>query len=233
MQKRKSATPVRKWVTPERQKQLALLFSTYGNKCLLGHHCCPELEHYLEAVPHLVTYPIIKDTPCVTRDGNTLRDAEGNIMYTRSYGVGHDVVYRERLNTAYEQAMDRIIHDWRREDANARAYAQALEAKRLHSLNEHGRLRGHFNSISQSIYFDNQPMFEILELGIDALTFHPFVKVRLASSIVALHIDISEALRPLSKNKKHKCIRYGRPLPSTILELVSECASRAVSKYLS
>lgn len=224
----------RKWITPMRQKQLALLFSTYGNKCLLGHPACPEVEHYLEAVPHLVAYPVIKDTACVTRDGEPLRDAKtGEVLYTRSYGVGHDVVYRERLNTAYEQAMDRIIHDWRREDTGARAYERALEAKRLHSLNEHGRLRGHFNSISQAIYFDNQPMFEILGLGIDSLTFKPFVKVRLASSIVALHVDVSEALRPLSKCKKRKSIRYGKPLPSTILEIVSECASRAVSKYLS
>jgi len=223
----------RKWITPERQKQLALLFSTYGNKCLLGHPACPEVEHYLEAVPHLVTHPIVKDTPCVTRDGITLRDAEGHIVYTRSYGVGHDVVYRERLNTAYDQAMDRVIHDWVREDASARAYERALEAKRLHSLNEHGRLRGHFNAISQTIYYDSQSMFEILGLGIDSLTFKPFVKVRLASSIVALHIDISEALRPLSKCKKRKSIRYGKPLPSTILEVVSECASLAVSKYLS
>jgi len=222
----------RKWITPERQKQLALLFSAYGNKCLKGHPCCPEVEHYLEAVPQLVTHPIIKDTPCVDKVGNTLRDAEGNILYTRSYGVGYDVVYRERLNTLYDQAVDRIVEDWVREDATAKAYLRDVEAKRLHSLNEHGRLRGHFNAVSQAIYFDNQSMFEILGLGIDSLTFKPFVKVRLASSIVALHIDISEALRPLSKCKKRKSIRYGKPLPSTILEVVSECASLAVSKYL-
>jgi hypothetical protein len=75
-------------------------------------------------------------------------------------------------------------------------------------------------------------MFQVLELGIDSLTFKPFAKVRIASSIVALHVDISEALKPLSKCKKRKAIRYGKPLPNTIAEVVSESASRAVSKYL-
>jgi len=222
----------RKWVTPERQHQLALLFSTYGNKCLKGHYCCPEVEHYLEAVPRLVTYPIIKPEACVTRDGNTLRDSEGAIVYTRSYGVGHAVVHTERLNTAYDRAIDAIVKDWVREDAVARAYLRDVESKRLHSLNETGRLRGHFSAISRTVYFDNQPMFEVLELGIDALTFKPFAKVRIASSGVALHIDISEALKPLSKCKKRKCIRYGKPLPAIIAEVVSESASVAVRKYL-
>lgn len=222
----------RKWVTPERQRQLALLFSTYGNKCLKGHPCCPEVEHYLEAVPKLVTYAIVKDTPCVDKVGNTLRDSEGTIVYTRSYGVGYDVVKTERLNTAYDKAIDSIVKDWVREDATARAYLRGVESKRLHSLNETGRLRGHFNAISRSIYFDNQPMFTVLGLGIDALTFKPFAKVRIASSIVALHIDITEALKPLSKCKKRKAIRYGKPLPNTIAEVVSECASKAVCKYL-
>jgi len=222
----------RKWVTPERQHQLALLFSTYGNKCLLGHYCCPDIEHYIEAVPKLVTYSIVKPEACVTRDGNTLRDSEGNIVYTQSYGVGYDVVKTERLNTAYDRAIDAIVKDWVREDATARAYIRDVENKRLHSLNETGSLRGHFNAISRSIYFDNQPMFQVLGLGIDGLTFKPFAKIRIASSIVALHVDITEALKPLSKCKKRKSIRYGKPLPNTIAEVVSECASKAVCKYL-
>jgi len=221
-----------KWVTPERQRQLALLFSTYGNKCLKGHPCCPEVEHYLEAVPILLTYPIIKDTPCVDKVGNTLLDSEGKVIYTRSYGVGHHVGKTERLNTAYDRAIDAIVKDWVREDATARAYLRDVESKRLHSLNETGSLRGHFNAISRSIYFDNQPMFQVLGLGIDSLTFKPFAKIRIASSIVALHVDISEALRPLSKCKKRKAIRYGKPLPNIIAEVVSECASKAVCRYL-
>jgi hypothetical protein len=222
-----------KWVTPERQRQLALLFSTYGNKCLKGHPCCPELEHYLESVPKLLSYPIVKQVACVDRYGNTLRDSEGNTLYTQSYGVGYSVVRRERLNTLYDKVIDEVVKDWAEEDTVANRYQRELENKRLHSLNERGRLRGHFNSISRSIYFDNQPMFELLGLGIDALTFKPFAKIRLASSIVALHVDISEALKPLSKCKRRKAIRYRKPLPNTILAAVTEVASKAVSKYLS
>jgi hypothetical protein len=168
----------------------------------------------------------------VDKVGNTLLDSEGKVIYTRSYGVGHHVGKTERLNTAYDRAVDNIVKDWVREDATARAYIRGVESKRLHSLNETGSLRGHFNAISRSIYFDNQPMFQVLGLGIDSLTFKPFAKIRIASSIVALHVDISEALKPLSKCKKRKAIRYGKPLPNTIAEVVSECASKAVCKYL-
>ncbi len=35
-----------KWATLERQKYLVELWARYGNQCLKGHSCCPELSHY-------------------------------------------------------------------------------------------------------------------------------------------------------------------------------------------
>jgi hypothetical protein len=128
--------------------------------------------------------------------------------------------------------IDSIIEDWRKEDVTARAHQRRLDSLTMHRLPERGRLRGHFNAISRTIFFDNQPMFELLGLGISGLTFKPFAKVRLASSLVALHVDITEAIRPLSKNKKRKCIRHGKPLPSSITEAVTAVASKAIADYL-
>jgi hypothetical protein len=142
-----------------------------------------------------------------------------------------------RTSEAYHPELDTLVHsvimDWVQDDLAGRRYEQRLADRELHRLNERGALRGHFNAISRSIYFDNQPMYELQGLGVSGLTFRPFAKVRIASSLVALHVDITGALRPLSKCKKRKVIRHGRPLPSEILANVSEVCAVAVSRYLS
>jgi len=142
-----------------------------------------------------------------------------------------------RTGEAYHPELDKLVHSfvmyWAQDDLAGKRYEQRLADRELHRLNERGALRGHFNAISRSIYFDNQAMYELQGLGVSGLTFRPFAKVRIASSLVALHVDITEALRPLSKCKKRKVIRHGEPLPSEILANVSEACSLAVSRYLS
>jgi hypothetical protein len=76
-------------------------------------------------------------------------------------------------------------------------------------------------------------MYELQGLGVSGLTFRPFAKVRIASSLVSLYVDITGALKPLGKCKKRKVIRHGKPLPSEILANVSEVCAVAVSRYLS
>jgi len=142
-----------------------------------------------------------------------------------------------RTGEAYHPELDKLTHsvimDWVRDDLEGKRYEQRLADRELHRLNERGALRGHFNAISRSIFFDNQPMYELQGLGVSGLTFRPFAKVRIASSLVSLHVDITEALKPLSKCKKRKVIRYGKPIPSEILANVSEACALAVSRYLS
>ena len=141
-----------------------------------------------------------------------------------------------RTGEAYHHELDKLVHSyivyWVQDDLAGRRYEQRLADRELHRLNERGALRGHFNAISRSIYFDNQPMYELQGLGVSGLTYHPFAKVRIASSLVALHVDITEALKPLSKSKRRKVIRHGKPLPSEILANVTEVCALAVSKYL-
>jgi len=221
------------WATPERQRYLAELHSTYGNRCLLGHATCPDLSHYVEEVPTRLAYPIVERKRCEDRQGNVIRDRQGEALFTESYKVGYEVIPIPRLNTLYDRVIDEMVADWRRDDAEARRYSRELEGRAMHRLPERGALRGHFNAISRTIFFDNQPMFEILGLGVSGLTFKPYAKVRLASSIVALQVDVSEALAPLSKNRRRKSIRYNRPLPATIEAVVSETCSRAIAHYLS
>ncbi len=228
---------MRKWVTQDRFQHLVDLFHRYGNKCLQGHLNCPDMTHYFEAVPVAMRYAVVKDVPCVDRYGNTQRNADGEVVYTQAYGIklatGKDRIIQYRPNTLYEKLTAEIVRDWVRDDAEARAYLRKLEARGLHAFtSESGALRGNFNAISRTIYCDNQPMFYILGLGVDALTFKPYAKVRIAGSIVALHVYIGEALKTLSKCKRRKVVRYGKPLPAVMTAIVSEEAAKAVRHYL-
>jgi hypothetical protein len=228
---------MRKWVTPNRFQHLVDLFPRYGNRCLQGHLNCPVKGHYVEEVSIAMCYAVVRDVPCVDKYGNTQRDEHGDIVYTQAYGVklatGKDRAVRCRPNTLYEKLTAEIVRDWVRDDCEARAYLRKLEARGLHSFtSESGSLRGSFNAISRTIYCDNQPMFQILGLGVDALTFRPYAKVRVAGSIVALHVYLADALKPLSKCKRRKVVRYGKPMPPEMMALVSEEANKAVRHYL-
>jgi len=220
------------WATPERQAHLAQLHSVYGNRCLQGHLLCRDMTHYVESVPHLLAYPVMAVKKCMDRDYNPILDKDGQPLYTTAYSAGHAIACDARPNTLYTKVIDEIAEDWRKDDLDARAYQKRLDDIAMHKLPERGRLRGHFNAISRTIFADNQPMFEVIGLGVSGLTYQAFVKVRVASSVIALHVDITEAVKVLSRNKRKKVLRYGQPLPATIMEIVSAEASKAIADYL-
>jgi len=107
------------------------------------------------------------------------------------------------------------------------------ERKRLHSLAERRYpLRGQFNNISRDIFYAKQPQFYLLGLGISGLTFKPFAKIRLSSSYVSLYVDLSDSLRMVSKAKRRKAIRYGKPLPLELQREIGQACKLAVGHYL-
>ncbi|MBA7482878.1 hypothetical protein ES707_18377 [subsurface metagenome] len=61
----------------------------------------------------------------------------------------------------------------------------------------------------------------------------PFVRVRLASSYIRLYVDLGEALRQVSKNKRRKAIRYGKALPKSVKRAISSKVLEAVKDYYS
>ena len=88
-----------------------------------------------------------------------------------------------------------------------------------------------FSGISRDIYHDTQPFFFIEKTGISGLTFKPFAKLRLASSGTRLYVDISDVLKPLSKNARRKAVRYAKSDNALRNEIYSLC-STAVKKYI-
>ena len=134
----------------------------------------------------------------------------------------------------YYLFIEGVIADWKADDNEARQLEYRLESIALHRLGEPTKpLRGTFSAISKDIWKSSQPLFYIENLGISGLTLKPFAKIRIASSYMRLHVDIAEALRGVSKSKKRKAVRYGKPLPKSIDEAISILVRRAVKHYLS
>jgi len=123
-----------------------------------------------------------------------------------------------------------LIDDWRADDRAQQWADWQAEQKAIHSLGEVGRIRGDFNAIARDIFFASQPLYYLESLGISGLTFRPFAKVRLASSFIALHVDVGDAMRNESKNKRRKAVRYGKITPEVKKEVDRLC-SLAVKDY--
>jgi hypothetical protein len=132
----------------------------------------------------------------------------------------------------YESYIEGLIGDWVADD---RAESQAqwrMERRELHRLPERGPLRGQFSAIGRDIFFGRQPRYYLDGLGISGLTFKPFAKIRLASGYVYLFVGIGDALKGVSKAKRRKAIRHGKPLPQAVQEKVDQACSLAVKHYL-
>lgn len=133
----------------------------------------------------------------------------------------------------YEIFIEGLIQDWKADDREARRLEYRLESIRLHSLAEpRYPLRGRFSAISKDIWKSSQPLYYTEGLGISGLTLQPFVRVRLSSSFMRLYVNLGEALRGVSKNKKRKAIRYGKPLPTAIEAVMFSLVKKAVTDYL-
>jgi len=133
----------------------------------------------------------------------------------------------------YLNFIEDLIADWKADDKAQDSAEWQAERQRLHSLGERRYpIRGQFNNISQDIFFDQQPLFYLVGLGVSGLTLSPFAKVRVSSSYVSLFIDLGNTLNGVSKNKRRKAIRYGKPLPPEYRRRVEQVCREAVRHYL-
>lgn len=126
-----------------------------------------------------------------------------------------------------------LIQDWKQLDREQSQADWEAEIKAIHSLGEQSYpVLGRFNAISKDIFASNQPLYYLEGQSVSGLTLTPFVKVRIASSYMRLYIDLGEALREVSKNKRRKAIRYGKPLPQETQVIIRRKVLEAVRDYL-
>ena len=133
----------------------------------------------------------------------------------------------------YEVFIDYLIGDWRGDDRSQEQAEWEAERQQLHRVGErHYPLHGQFSAVSKDIFFAEQPLYYIAGLGISGLTFKPFAKIRLSSSFVGLYVELGDTLQGLSKYKRRKAIRYGKPLPYEIEKEIARICRLAVRHYL-
>ena len=125
-----------------------------------------------------------------------------------------------------------LIQDWKHLDKEQSQAEWEVERKALHSLGERSYpIRGQFSAVSRDIYAENQPLYYLEGQAVSGLTLTPFVRVRIASSYIRLYVDLGEALRQVSKSKRRKAIRYGKPLPQTTRVAIMRKVMEAVKDY--
>jgi hypothetical protein len=144
-----------------------------------------------------------------------------------------DLATGDIYHPEFETKAKELIAHWSRDDRAQRQAEWEAERRQLHSLGERRYpLRGQFSTISQDIFFAEQPQHYLEGLGISGLTFKPFAKVRIASSYMRLFVDLGDALKGVSKTKKRKAIRYGKALPPMVQKRIELLCSLAVRHYL-
>jgi len=127
-----------------------------------------------------------------------------------------------------------LIQDWKHLDRELDNALWQAERKALHSLGERTYpIRGQFSAVSRDIFAESQPLYYFEGQAVSGLTLTPFVRVRIASSYIRLYVDLGEALRQVSKNKRRKAIRYGKALPKSVKRAISSKVLEAVKDYYS
>lgn len=131
----------------------------------------------------------------------------------------------------YHVFIEDTISEWIADD-KARSLAEwKAERRIMHNLGERRLpLRGQFSNISKDIFFERQPLYYLLGLGISGLIYKPFAKVRLSSSFWVLYIDLGDTLKDLSKCRRRKVIRYGKGISIEIERRITKLISLAVSE---
>ncbi len=126
-----------------------------------------------------------------------------------------------------------LIKDWKQLDREQALADWEAEQKAIHSLGEmRFPVLGRFSAISRDIFASNQPLYYLEGQSVSGLTLKPFVKVRIASSYMRLFIDLGNELRQVSKNRRRKAIRYGKPFPREQEVIIRRRVLQAVRDYL-
>jgi hypothetical protein len=137
-------------------------------------------------------------------------------------------------NHHYEVYIEALIGDWKAEDREVARLEWLNERRAMHSLGERRTpVSGRFNNISMDIFHDKQPLFYVEGLGMSGLTLQPFARVKLSSSYLRLYVDISQAIKGISKNRRRKAIRYAKAFPREVEARMLQLVSLAVRDYLS
>lgn len=238
------------WLNKERKLALLELYSEFPDNCLLGHYLCRIPEHYAHFTQSYYTIGQEHDEPIINEDVHTKHvdngnivlknwskyktDDEGNILYVKVVeSVNVPITEYEILNK-HELLIDNAVKEWSEDYRIEQLEQWHRERRELHRLNEKQfPLRGRFNNISSVIFHESQPLYYIHRIGLDAIHMIPYAMVRLASSRDCIMVSLPDVnFKGISKNAKHKLLRYNKPIPESINSQIEIKVKGAVKSYL-
>ena len=223
------------WANPERQALLVQLFTRSEGFCVYEHKACS--GRWIERKGQRCTairvgcdnpqqglcrFHVERDKPrsvCDFRKWTTLR-------WRCHYG--HDSC-EAPFASHYERVAESLVKYWQA-DAREQGRVERKIERRI-DTGETGRLRGDWNETGRDVFYSEQPQSYIEALGMSGVTFTPFAKVRLPSSMMNLHVDLGDTLKKLSKHKRRKVIRHGKALPPEVQNAIERLVQRAVRRY--
>jgi len=229
-----------KWINPSRQAELVKLFVKSQGFCIFGHYPCKgEWQTTSTTVcswGKFCSKPVGEGEPCRYKPEQGMPQVpcqSSTAVVNRWHCAYGDYPCYKPFECHFEIYADRLIRDWATDDRSIGIAKWQAERKILHSLGETKEpLRGRFSNISRDIVMAKQPSYYLQGLAINGVTFSPFAKVRIANSYVYLYIDLGDSLKAVSKNKRRKATRYGKPLPASVANSVATICNKAVGHYL-
>lgn len=204
-----------KWVRPDRQALLLKRFNQSGGFCIYGHSPCKgdwtDIQHRSCSHGVVCSQPNIGHL-CRYKPDDPKQIIECKI-YTHTKHLWHCAYSDHPCYTPFEafyfQVETDLIKSWVNDDRSQRINERNAEIRREHITNFRiYPLHGKFSGVSQDIYFDNAPEFQIDGFGVSAVDLKPFVRIRLTSSETRIYVDLSDVVKPLSKHQKLKFKRY-------------------------
>lgn len=206
------------WATPERRAYMdKLQVLLLSGRCSYGEVLCPVLERFRQAVREKIGEP---NAPVWI-----MRAALATPKVLARFPIAdlhHLPPWLAKELEAY----------WKADDRDKRSYLLKLEKRRMHALSPQITKRGEWDSIRREQYLANREVFEIVAIGISALTFKRVAQVRIPSLKATLWVDLTRI--EVNKSKSRKLARYKRgAAPKEMESRIVERCRKAVERCLS
>lgn len=181
---------------------------------------CPDVQHYMEHVHRA----IFGDAPLTVAYQHTEKVRDG--MEAR-------VVHKAGKSLplpAYKKHSEGAIDSWKAEDREERLFLWKLEQQHIND-GTYGQYGSDFDPVARDVYYqDKQPVYFFLGFGVSAVSKQRIAIIRVPSTSMRLHIEVSQAFKGVSKNAKRQMARYGKP-SGKIWEQIDTLCKEAVSAW--
>jgi len=190
-----------KWATPVRREVLVKAFEKYGNKCLLGHKVCPEVEHYLVYHGKEVWIAIPVDTQVNDQYGQP-RMENGQRVTMPGYQMRKVLHSHQDFSNLYEQHSEFLIAGWKSEDRAEREWLWRREQQLLHKTHEERGWGRVFDPVALDQFMQTRRPFITEAVSVNPLTLQRVARIRVAGTGQRLFVNIMRHGKGKNARKK-------------------------------